>query len=71
MAASPEGRGRLLGMYLGGRLFFAFVGSAAAGAAVNHYIETAFALGGAGPSGVAAMRHDWNGQPGAECVCRA
>jgi hypothetical protein len=58
-----QGRGRLLGMYLGAACFFAVVGSAAAGAAVNHYIETAFALAVLAPAGLAAMRHNWNGSP--------
>jgi hypothetical protein len=55
----PDHRGRLLGMYLAAAGFFAILGSAAAGAAVNHYLETAFALAVLVPPGVAAMRKTW------------
>jgi hypothetical protein len=58
----PEGRGRLLGLYLAAACFFALAGSAAAGAAVNHYIEAAFALAALVPPGVASMRKSWKGQ---------
>jgi hypothetical protein len=57
------GRNMLLGLYLGTACFFAAAGSAAAGAAVNHYIETGFALAVLVPSGVAAMRNGWKAQP--------
>jgi hypothetical protein len=58
-----QSRGRLLGLYLGAACFFAAVGSAAAGAAVNHYIEAGFALAVLVPAGAASMRNGWKTQP--------
>jgi hypothetical protein len=52
-------RQRLLILYLSASVFFAILGSAAAGAAVNHFLEPALALSALAPAGLARLRGNW------------
>ncbi len=60
---APEHQPRLLGLYLALSFGFAVFGSAAAGAAVNHFLEPALALAVLSPSGIESLKRSWKNAP--------
>lgn len=54
-----DGRNQLLSIYLVAALFFAVLGSAAAGAAINHYMESAIVMAMLAPSGFQKLGEAW------------
>lgn len=55
-------RSSLLNLYLVASLGFAIMGSAAAGAGVNHYLEPALAMAVLIPTGMARLREGWKNE---------
>ncbi len=62
MGKDPDERTGLLKFYLTTSLFFATLGSAAAGAAANHFLEPALAMAMLAPSGLNRLRKNWTGE---------